>query len=181
MPIPIPDAAIGGIVAALVAGSGAVLTLIITKESKISEFRQQWIDSLRSDVSEYLSRIHSIENVYDLEGISEKDRHELTDAAYVAANLAAFNIRLRLNANEEPSRKLLEAVDEIEAHANTKKDRGRLAALEKALLQRARHVLAEEWARVKHGEPAYVWAKRIGLIAAAVMIAILSWLFLAAI
>ena len=41
----------GLIVAAIIAGAVAFVSLIISKEQSISEFRQQWIDELRKDVA----------------------------------------------------------------------------------------------------------------------------------
>ena len=43
------------LVAALLAGAIAALTLIVNKENKISEFRQAWIDGLREDLTNFLS------------------------------------------------------------------------------------------------------------------------------
>ena len=42
----IPDQAIGAIAAALIAGLISLLGLIISKEQKVSDFRQAWIDAL---------------------------------------------------------------------------------------------------------------------------------------
>lgn len=50
----VPDAAIGAIAAASIAGLLAFLSLIIAKENKTSEFRQAWIDSLRLDLSKLI-------------------------------------------------------------------------------------------------------------------------------
>jgi hypothetical protein len=47
----IPDQAVGAVIAAIIAGSIALLGLIISKEQKVSEFRQQWIDALRQDIA----------------------------------------------------------------------------------------------------------------------------------
>lgn len=48
--IAIPPVAIGAIGAALIAATVSLLGLIISKEQKTSEFRQAWIDALRSDL-----------------------------------------------------------------------------------------------------------------------------------
>ncbi len=60
--------AIGAIVAALITGILSVLGLVISKEQKTSEFRQQWIDDLRREVSELLACVEAIR----LYGIARK-------------------------------------------------------------------------------------------------------------
>lgn len=47
----LPDQAVGATIAAIVAALVALLGLIISKEQKVSEFRQQWIDALRADIA----------------------------------------------------------------------------------------------------------------------------------
>ena len=54
----IPDVAIGAVVAALIAAIVSLLGLIISKEQKTSEFRQAWIDALRSDLTHLIHRIY---------------------------------------------------------------------------------------------------------------------------
>jgi len=47
--------AIATVVAAVIAGLISVVALTLTKEQKTSEFRQAWIDGLRSDLADYLA------------------------------------------------------------------------------------------------------------------------------
>ena len=47
----LPDVAIGTMIAAFIAGLVSLLSLIISKEQKVSEFRQAWIDALRAEIS----------------------------------------------------------------------------------------------------------------------------------
>ena len=67
----IPDAAIGAIAAASIAGLLAFLGLIIAKENKTSEFRQAWIDSLRLDLSKLISNARAIRGAVAV-GYAEK-------------------------------------------------------------------------------------------------------------
>jgi hypothetical protein len=48
------------ILAALITSSLALLGLTLGKDSKVSEFRQQWIDGLRADVAEFLSSVQHV-------------------------------------------------------------------------------------------------------------------------
>lgn len=54
------DISIGAIGAALIAGIVSLLGLIISKEQKTSEFRQTWVDSLRSEITSYLTSFNAI-------------------------------------------------------------------------------------------------------------------------
>jgi hypothetical protein len=58
--IDIPKEAIGPIFAATITGLVAFLGLVISKESKISEFRQAWLDALREDISGLIARIECL-------------------------------------------------------------------------------------------------------------------------
>src|SRR5437667_10151195 len=46
---------LGPVVAAIIAGAVAFLASVFSKEQKVSEFRQTWIDSLRNDLAELIS------------------------------------------------------------------------------------------------------------------------------
>jgi hypothetical protein len=50
--------------AALIAGYFSFVTLINSKEQKTSEFRQNWIDSLRNDIAEFTSSVYFIKFYY---------------------------------------------------------------------------------------------------------------------
>jgi hypothetical protein len=51
---------IGAIVAALVAGLFSFFNLVLSKEQKLSELRQDWIDGLRNDLAEHIAAIQAI-------------------------------------------------------------------------------------------------------------------------
>jgi hypothetical protein len=74
----VPDAAIGAIAAALIAGLLTFLGLIVAKENKTSEFRQAWIDSLRLDFAKLISNARAIRGAVAV-GFPEKS--DLFDAA----------------------------------------------------------------------------------------------------
>lgn len=45
----------GAITAAIIAGAIAFVGMVVTKESKISDFRQEWINDLRTKIAELIS------------------------------------------------------------------------------------------------------------------------------
>lgn len=49
-------AILAAIIAAAIGAIGATISMIISKENKISEFRQLWISELRTAFSEYLPK-----------------------------------------------------------------------------------------------------------------------------
>ena len=51
--------AVGAIIAALIAGAFSYFNLVSSKEAKVSEFRQEWINALRSEISMYVSCIQT--------------------------------------------------------------------------------------------------------------------------
>lgn len=57
--------ATGAVIAAFITGFFSFVNLIISKEQKISEFRQQWIDCLRDDISEFTSQTEFIASMFD--------------------------------------------------------------------------------------------------------------------
>ena len=167
----------------LVTGAVALLGLIITKESKVSEFRQAWIDALRADVATLLAAVHtSLLLITDNSGQGISDNNTLPPDARLAlttslreANAALFTIRLRLNPTEPGSIAILTTLDEIEKLSNDNDalsdalTSGKTIKLEAILLDQSRTVLSAEWARVKKGEPYFKWTRRIAAMLAVVI------------
>ncbi len=57
--------AAGAILAAVIAGAFSFLSLVMSKEQKVSEFRQDWINSLREDICKFVSAIVHLSAVYE--------------------------------------------------------------------------------------------------------------------
>jgi hypothetical protein len=60
----LPWAAVATLLGATITGLFALLQLIISKETKVSEFRQAWIDGLRSDVAEYIGALRLFVSIH---------------------------------------------------------------------------------------------------------------------
>ena len=153
--------AFGGVTAALVAGFFSFLNLIGEKENKVSEFRQAWIDGLRTEIADYtaavqsLARFRLIEKQYE-----DKPWYEFTESIYREVSKSLTKIQLRLNpvhaANEPQSNeaKLLHAVQSARGLINTGKfDEG--LEMAQQIREVAAPLLKYEWERVKNGEPRY--------------------------
>ncbi len=170
----IPDVAIGAIVAALIAGLVSLLNLIISKEQKVSDFRQAWIDELRSDIARLITHANAIHGSLSVGWSQAADAWRDVRGDYIGINEAAGKIRLRLNPKEVASLKILRTVEELEKILGTRLEapsHADLNAIEKRLVDEANIVLKSEWNRVKRGEPIYRAAKytALAVVAASVL------------
>lgn len=173
-----PSAALATVIAAFVGAALTLVGLILSKEQKTSEFRQAWIDGLREDLSEFLSRIevtsallaaHQLqsdraENTFDF---IEKQREDLRDA-----HARYYRIILRLNPREHCE--LIKNLDEVIGILSSRQaafNRDQVGQILQALLAQSQVVLKTEWKRVKRGEIPFRVAKYSSLLLlAAVMI-----------
>lgn len=157
--------AIGSVTAALIAGAFSYLNLVISKEQKVSEFRQQWIDALRENISQYVSAISSLArpNVSLNENMAkEKGSNHVkeTESCFELASKSYVSILLRINPND--TRSELKALNsDFLATLESVRAAVRGGRYEEArqltdeLEVRARPILKLEWERVKEGETIY--------------------------
>jgi len=121
--------------------------MVVAKESKISELRQQWIDGLRSDVAKLVSLALQIATV--------STAQELRDA-----NECIMRIQLRLNMKEQESIDLNTALNSLQNHAKLNNDtllkNQTLQALANDVIHKTQVILKNEWKRVKRGEWRYI-------------------------
>lgn len=166
----LPDAAIGAITAALIAGLISLLGLIVSKEQKTSEFRQAWIDALRVDLSAYLTQINAVHDAVKVKYKTHAEKVTALSPLYIALNTSTFNIQLRINPSEPKSQRLLSAMNDISAltlsESSLKAENIRPAEIE--FISASQELLKFEWRRVKGGE----WTFKISkIIALAIVVA----------
>lgn len=120
---------IGAVVAACIAASISFLTLVISKEQKISEFRQAWIDDLRSELAEFAvnaRRIAAQPNFINWRSLTavgpveqiEAENEDAMRADPVAENRlrlaqSFYAVRLRLNPNDDDHTALIECLKKV--------------------------------------------------------------------
>lgn len=97
--------ALGAVTAALIAAVFSFLNLVIAKEQKVSEFRQQWIDALRSDIAQYIAGIRYLaqSHMHWVDGGRKTDWHEHWKALQIPYDNAArafSSIFLRINPDD---------------------------------------------------------------------------------
>jgi hypothetical protein len=163
-------ATVSALTVAFVAGGFSLLGLIIAKEQKISEFRQAWIDALRSDLAMYVAKVTSIKayidntDPFDPLKLLQEYRNQYDDL-----NQAAFRIKLRVNSTESESQAILESMTILEKKLNGSSMEIKDASSEmSAALNRleidAPVLLKKEWKRVKRGERTYRIARWAAIV-----------------
>jgi hypothetical protein len=162
----------GLIIAAAIAGFVGFVTLIITKEQTVSDFRQKWIDALREDIADVVTTVKAMHG----ESITtHADLWSKLKSDYKGFHEAMVKVRLRLNPAESrtgedtATKKVLESLLKIEdvfdaPHPNFQD----LTPLTEQMVKYTEVILKKNWERVKEGETVYRWTKR----ALAVVVAI---------
>jgi len=154
----------GVIAAALIAGFFSFLNLVISKEQKVSEFRQAWIDKLREDVSKYVASITYLASANDTwigQGRQDVLKHyEAMRSSFNEASQAFTSIALRLNPSDSNSatrQKIQEFLAAMSAVRKAVRDDKYDDAREVAdtLSEKMQPILKYEWERVKKGELIY--------------------------
>lgn len=166
--------ALGTVIAASLAGIFSFVSLINQKEGKISEFRQEWIDGLRNDLSRFCSSMDNISSHWQVIAIEEEAAakregrkpfmkfdwlskyQQLSKDDQAICSECYQRIMLRLNPEDHRC-----LVEELRAarllisspKALDSKDiiRGQL----ERIVEQSQIVLKSEWVRVKRGEQPY--------------------------
>lgn len=152
---------VGAVGAAFVAALVSVLGLIISKENKVSEFRQAWIDALRTEITTYLTSINMICDALQVNYESQGQKVDALSTHYSSLNSANFMISLRLNTDERESREIISSMRNFQELLSNDSDvtPESLRAIEARFLKASKSLLKKEWKRVKRGEPTFALAK----------------------
>jgi hypothetical protein len=172
------------IVVATIAGAFSYLGLVLSKEQKVSEFRQAWIDGLREDLAALISAVFVmkyLDDVYEYEpneqdslevgkpNLPEASRQLLDFAkamseSQMEAGAAFHRILLRLNPDDKNI-----VHKELIAQLTRMRDffvageYERATSCASAIQEKGRLVLKPEWIRVKRGELTFRLSKYIAL------------------
>jgi hypothetical protein len=155
----------GAILTAVIGASAATIGVVVAKDSKISEFRQQWIDALREDVAKLCSV--SVALYYNNVRYSLRDRlpnMETSDSSPLVeeANNLNYRIRLRLDPKKPKSKELVDALERlisISSFAREPFDVTEKGVL--SVLAITSDVIEEAWKTVKSGEWRFRWTFHI--------------------
>jgi hypothetical protein len=181
----IPDAAVGSIFAAMIAGLVVFVSTVLSKEQKTSEFRQVWIDELRKDVAQYVSGTIEFSALYTL-----KKKAQVGELDFLVENFDAirelqsieYRIIFRLNPLKHASligkiKGLRQSM--ISLYSQSLTSNTLEAVLTDAITDDCKLILKNEWERVKKGEKTFRFVKwaSIGFAAAFGIFVILYFIF----
>ena len=159
---------IGVITAALIAGFFSLLNLIVSKEQKVSEFRQQWIDSLRQELADHIAALVSLSAIHENDQHLDKEMAKTANEARHRVTSTFTSIKLRINPEDSDLKirkmnaDVLRLLNEGRTLFNESKwIDARLKCNE--ITNASIPMLKEEWKRVKKGESVYVWSKRVAI------------------
>lgn len=162
--------ALATLAAAFVAGGIARSNLIVSKESKISEFRQAWVGELRENLSSLFSAVRllarAVQDERDKEnGNGSNPRFHFSQEKIVEVRHLStetkYRIELLLDAQQESHAELRRLLDAMMDTQTTYLTGGKKADIEPVFdsVGRANEqgtvVLAQEWKMVRLGEPEY--------------------------
>ncbi|SDO15212.1 hypothetical protein [Vreelandella arcis] len=157
--------ALGAIAAAFISGFWSLVNLIISKDQKVSEFRQSWIDSLRQEVSEFSGSLLSLNTSWLY--FSATHGGEDVGNEFVRQNVERINkiesqrtsIFLRLNPNEHTELiSQLEDLERMYTSPNSLQSGSFNTALEH-FVEEVQKELKKEWERVKSGEKSFRYTR----------------------
>jgi hypothetical protein len=168
--ISLPDTvfiAFGVVAAAIIAGVFSYINLVSVKESKVSEFRQNWINELRKEISEYISAaralMEKLRNDNHRQMISKQDfmakKNNHGDLYNQMLN-SKVSILLRINDKEKEEKikvinnAFLSLVENIHNDFESA-EFGNAEEKIETLISKSRELLKYEWNRARDGELGY--------------------------
>lgn len=136
---------------------GAIIAAFIMRGVKISEFRQAWIDGLRTDISEFISKAHEWIDLY-LVFNAEEDQKEKAELAPKLDRIKydSFHvlrrIELRFKPDDSQANTLVSNLKNLLDPAKLAPSNQYLSwrALADGAVQDARALLKEEWEATKN-------------------------------
>lgn len=176
--------AYGAIGAAAIAGLFSILSLVISKEQKVSEFRRTWLEDLRSELASFLAHAglfaiynEQLDDETCVETVLSGVKQEI-----LGMNEAASRLRLRLDDDDPLTRGLIGKVDSLQGRISRFEEigTGAMAEIQKAIVSDARGLMKREWHRVTRGETFYRAAKIVAIIVLSCVILFVGGLLLEA-
>jgi len=138
---------LGTVLGALV---GSFISTLLTREHKISTFRQEWIDKVRNILSEILTQGEVYTDV-----AYRKDEEAYREKVKFIGLIC--HLKLFLNRAEEPSKSLLEKIEGIpEEYFGESGGCQKYGKVKKELTEIMQDLLKQEWNRVRDGE--LIWS-----------------------
>ena len=106
----------GAILTAIIGANAATIGVVVAKDTKVSEFRQQWIDALREDIAKLCSTSVALYNGNVRSSLADRvpelPRIDSNALVELAKNLG-YQIRLRLDKRKRRWQQLISALDSL--------------------------------------------------------------------
>lgn len=181
----IPDAAVGPIIAAIIAALVVFISTVLSKEQKTSEFRQAWIDELRKDVAQYVSGTVEFAALYSLRKKRNSDEVALLEDNFDAIReLQSIEYRIIFRLNPIKHADLIAKIKALRRQMISINTQGAgrngvEEAITDAITGDCNRILKAEWERVKKGETGFRFVKWAAMaIAALGLFALLLFIFM---
>lgn len=144
------------LIIAILASVVSIVGLVITKENKISEFRQLWINDLRNSLVKLNKNMFILQQMY-ITNTSETEI--MNQKVNLKESLTEVYLRInKLTPNQEEL-KLIDIIEELDLFVGGYGNKDYNDSDEK-LIDASASVLKLEWIRVKRGEKTYrFWVK----------------------
>jgi hypothetical protein len=156
---------IASIAAGLLAAVVSFIGLNISKEQKISEFRQKWIDDLREDISLIIGLANG--RVIHSHFSDKLPKDEKLHGVEITQKLheATARIALRLNPREGQTQNLMSALMQLDRACKVEDfDMDKVTSATLEVVGASSEILKVEWKRVKRGELTYQIVKWSSLL-----------------
>ncbi|MGG7603563.1 hypothetical protein [Massilia sp. BKSP1R2A-1] len=177
----VPDAAIGAIIASIIGAAMILISTILSKEQKTSEFRQSWVDSLRDDLSELIGGVSElVVFAHEKSKAGAIHAHEFLEENFeTLERLERLHVRVLLRLNPKEHTKLAKLIDDlvgntVEEIKSTAANEEVLAKSKKLIIEESQRVLKLEWKRVKSGELAFRTIKYLSAVGVSVGVIVLA-------
>lgn len=155
--------AIATIVAALVGGGITFLVAVFTKENKVSDFRQNWIEGLREDTARFIGIWYYVAAELELvpsDEFSSRDFWRSMKDQFMELEILQARIGLRLNPGEHAE--VIESLGFLaQGESLTALTHAQRKAEIESFSEEVQRILKSEWTRVKRGEDTYRNIKRV--------------------
>ncbi|WFL66422.1 hypothetical protein [Pantoea sp. X85] len=189
----------GPIIAAMIAGFIAFIGMIITKENKVSEFRQAWINEFREEVSYLIEAYkrwvdnekhysiqlsinhHTLTDEISIRNFTERSKLLMEVESQSKGEIERYIGKIKLRLNSDPNRRSIheKEVESLLDKLLKNRNINESEALSKNIYYHTSCILSTEWKVVKKGEVSYVQSKKF-ILAFAVFISsvgVLSFFF----
>ncbi len=171
----------GAIIAAFISGLWSLISLAISKDQKVSEFRQNWIDSLRKEFSDYIGKLTSFSVLWmchSKDGPRENlGRDFIQENIQLVEELEAMSSQIVLRLNPSEHENLLKTLEDIDKLISSprKLDANDMSQKNLQLRKQAQVLLKGEWERVKAGEKGFRYFRNASYGVVVVVLVAASW------